>query len=91
MTTPIPNEFQEYKFPTERDELEAMVFNANQLAYLSNIRAQMARTLLNLTGIRKDYDAYLEQNLHLKGQLDLIELLVNNHEQATQAIAQLQE
>lgn len=83
------NEFQEYEFDGEEERLRSHVFNPEQLAMLHNQRAGIARDLLNLNGTRKDYDAYLEQDIHLKGQLHMINFLLDNHHAAIESLNEI--
>lgn len=82
------NEFQEFTLEGE-ELLRASVFGPEQLAYLSNMRAECARTILNLSGTKKEYDEYVEQVVHLKGQLAILELLINNHRTAQEELTAL--
>lgn len=84
----IQNEFQEYEL-TEDEVLRCSIFNDEQLMYIGNMRAVAARTLLSLSGTRKDYDAYLDQHIHLKGQLATLDLLISNHHQAIETMREL--
>lgn len=84
----IPNEFQEYQFE-EEEALRAMVFTPEQLANLSNQRSRISRDILNLTVTRKDYDANLDQLIHLKGQQAMITLLFDQHAQASEELQAL--
>lgn len=91
MTHPIANEFQEFTFQSERDELEAQVLNPLQLAYFQNWRASLARNLINQVGAHKDYEAYVEQTIHVKGQFDFVSAILDRHEDAAQQLANFQE
>lgn len=85
MITTIPNEFQEFQL-SEEDTLRGSVFAPEHLCVLSNMRAQVARDIINSYATKKEYDEHLEKVIHLKGQLATLDLLISNHAEAKKAL-----
>lgn len=86
---PVPNEFTETQFVNELESLNAQTFNPLQLAYLNNSRAEIARQILSAPGTYKEYNHYVERVSYLKGQLDFINTLIEQHQVAIQSLNQL--
>lgn len=85
----LHNEFTETEFANEVESLNAQVLNPLQFAYLNNSRAVIAREILHSPGTYKEYNHYVERVSYLKGQLDFINTLIEQHEQAVQSLNQL--
>lgn len=85
----IPNEFQEYAYDSEEEQLRAQVFTPEQLTNLHNQRSRVARDIVHLTVTRKEYDANLDSLIHLKGQEAVLSLLLENHKLAEEELQAL--
>jgi len=83
MPTPIPTVFSSYTL-SEEEELHGQTFTNLNIAVLQNIRCQAAQDKLNLDFTPNDVLTYSQKEAYLKGQLDLIQYLMDLNDAAKQ-------
>jgi hypothetical protein len=73
----IANRFSSYEF-SEQEFKSAVVFNPLQKMYLQTEASKIAESILNLDcAEKKDLDNFEVQRAYLKGQMEIIEHLLN--------------
>ena len=82
MSYPASNVFT--TFSLTPDELtKGQQLTSLNVAFIQNLRSQLAEEKLNLVFTPNDINTYLQQEAHLKGQLDVLSYILSCNEEAS--------
>ena len=87
MTEKITSSFHRLTLSTD-DVLAGSILSAMQLGVIQNRRVDIAEQKLNLEFTPNDVPAYTQQEAYLKGQLDILQHLIDSSEAASKAAVQ---
>lgn len=72
------NQFTEYEL-TEQEQLAGAIFTENNLMVLQNLRSQQSSSILQMEVNPSDYPAYVQQEAFARGQLAMLDFILENH------------
>lgn len=81
MPTPKISVFTSYHLSPE-EELHGQILTSLNIAVIQNQRAQIMQDKMNLPFTPNDVLSYTQQEAYLKGQLDLLQWILDQHEAA---------
>ena len=81
MSHPIPNTFTSFSLSEDEQKAGATLTSLN-VAFIQNLRAQIAEEKLNLAFLPNDILTYTQQEAHLKGQLDALNYILAANEES---------
>ena len=84
-TTTISSSFQRIPL-SESEQVSGCIFSAHQIANLQNMRVDIAEQKLNLTFTPNDVLSYAQQEAFLKGQLEVLQHLIDLSETTQRSI-----
>lgn len=87
MPTPGISTFTTYTLAPE-EELHGQTLTSLNIAVLRNQLAQVASDKLNLAFTPNDVLSFTQQEAYLKGQLDMLQIILDQHDAAQEILSQ---
>lgn len=90
MASIVPNTFTSFKWENDEEEFGATILTIGNKQRIQNELAIIAQQILNITYDPKETLTFVQQDAHLKGQLQALQWLLDASDAAQTAMAHIQ-